>query len=72
MSGRDCKAWYHSRTLWLNVLAAGLMALEATWGVVQPHLPVNFWTAMSVSLPVINAMLRVVTSQALVLRKDAP
>lgn len=63
------KPWWHSRVLWLNVAAAGLMALEAGWGVLQPHLPVNFWVGMSVGLPIINAMLRVVTTYRLTLGK---
>lgn len=61
----SCKPWWKSRVLWLNVLAAGLVALEETTGVLQPLLPVNFYAALAVGLPVANAMLRVVTSQVL-------
>lgn len=57
------KPWWQSRTLWLNAGAAGLVALEAGWGLLQPIIPVNFYTLMAVMLPVANAMLRVVTSQ---------
>lgn len=60
-----CKHWWHSRTIWINVLAAGLLALEATTGMLQPLLPVNLYTAIAVGLPVINAMLRVLTTQAI-------
>lgn len=60
-----CKPWWHSRTIWLNVIAAGLVALEASTGLLQPLLPVNLYTAIAVGLPVINAMLRIVTSQAI-------
>lgn len=66
------KPWWHSRTLWLNIAAAGLMALEGVWGVLQPMLPFNFWTGMSVALPVLNAMLRVLTSTALAMRSARP
>lgn len=62
------KPWHHSRMLWLNVIAAGLVALEATTGLLQPHLPVNFYLVMSIGLPVLNAMLRVITTQAIMLR----
>lgn len=65
------KWWYRSRTLLINAFAAGLVALEAATGMLQPHLPVNFYLAMSVGLPVINAMLRVITTQALMLRATA-
>jgi hypothetical protein len=59
----NAKRWYASRTLWLNAAAAGMVALEAGWGLLQPMLPVNFYTALGVVLPVANAVLRVLTSQ---------
>jgi hypothetical protein len=59
------KAWWKSRTLQVNMLAAGLVALEAGTGALQPHLPVDFYTALAVALPIVNAMLRVVTTQSL-------
>jgi hypothetical protein len=64
------KPWWTSRMLQVNALAAGLVALEAGTGLLQPVLPVNFYTAVAVALPVINAVLRVVTTQALT-RKGA-
>jgi len=60
----DCKHWSRSRTLWVNAIAAGLVALEAGTGLLQPHLPVSLYTAVAVGLPVINAVLRVMTHQA--------
>lgn len=59
------KRWYASRTLWLNAITAGLVALEAGMGLLQPHLPVNFYAIVAIGLPVLNAMLRVVTTQGL-------
>jgi hypothetical protein len=59
------KPWWQSKTLIVNAIAAGLVTLEAGTGLLQPHLPVNLYTAIAVALPIINAMLRVVTSQAL-------
>jgi hypothetical protein len=59
----ECKHWCHSRTLWVNAAAAGLVALEASTGLLQPHLPVNLYTAVAVALPMINAVLRVITTQ---------
>jgi hypothetical protein len=67
MSSRK-KLWWKSRTLQINVAAAGLMALEASTGLLQPLLPVNLYTAIAVALPVVNAMLRVITTQALSVR----
>ena len=63
------KPWYRSRMLWVNGVAAALVALEANTGLLQPILPVNFYAALAVALPVVNALLRVVTSQALCRRR---
>lgn len=60
----NCKHWCRSKTLWINAIAAGLVALEAGTGLLQPHLPVNFYTCVAVGLPVLNGVLRVLTSQA--------
>lgn len=59
------KCWWRSRTLWVNALAAGLLALEASTGLLQPLVPVNLYSAIAVALPVVNAVLRVVTTQGL-------
>lgn len=61
------KPWWASKVLWVNAIAAGLIALEASMGVMQPYLPVNFYLMMAVVLPVVNAMLRVITVKALVM-----
>lgn len=57
------KRWYASKTLWLNAVIAGMVALEASWGLVQPLLSVNFHSAIAVVLPVLNAVLRVLGSK---------
>lgn len=59
----ECKCWWKSKTIILNAVAAGLVALEAGTGMLQPYLPANFYTIMAVGLPVLNAILRVVTTQ---------
>lgn len=65
------KPWWKSRTLWLNAAAGALVALEANTGLLQPLLPVNLYTALAVGLPVLNAALRILTSQGVSLRGDA-
>jgi len=62
------KPWYLSKTLIVNALAAGLMAFEAVTGLLQPHLPANLYVLLAVGLPVINAVLRVVTTQGVELK----
>jgi hypothetical protein len=64
MAQEEIKPWYLSKTLWVNALCAGLIALEAASGLLQPHLPANFYLIMAVALPIINAVLRVITTQA--------
>jgi hypothetical protein len=63
------KAWYLSKTLWVNALVAALVALEAGTGLLQPFLPPHFYTIVAVALPIINAVLRIVTTQGLSLGK---
>ena len=64
----DCKCWRQSKTLWINAAAAALIALEASTGLLQPRLPIDLYTALAVALPIINAILRVITTQGLTLR----
>lgn len=56
------KVWWKSKTLWVNAIAAMLVALEAGTGVLQPMLPVNLYTVLAVGLPIVNALLRVITA----------
>ena len=60
------KPWYKSRTLIVNAAVAALAAFELVSGLLQPFLPVNVFTAVAVGLPVINAVLRVITTQGVV------
>lgn len=57
------KPWYKSRTLRFNAFCAALAAFEGVSGLLQPHLPINLYTALSIALPIGNAVLRVITTQ---------
>ena len=59
------KPWYKSKTILFNAFMAALVSLEAVSGLLQPLLPVNVYTAIAVSLPVVNAILRVITTQGI-------
>jgi hypothetical protein len=59
------KPWWQSKTLWVNTVVAALAALEMSTGLLQPFMPANFYTLIAVGLPVVNAILRVVTTQGL-------
>ena len=60
---KTAKPWWHSKTLWLNATVAALAAFEASTGVLQPLVPVNIYAALAVVLPVVNAVLRILTTQ---------
>lgn len=57
------KPWYKSKTILVNAAVAGLVALEASTGVLKGVVADNFYTVIAVALPVINAMLRIITTQ---------
>lgn len=61
------KNWYQSKTLWFNAIVAGLVAIEGSTGVLQPYLPANFYSIITFALPVVNAALRIVTTQGIIL-----
>lgn len=59
------KPWYHSKVLWFNLLAAGLIALESQFAMLQPYLPGSVYAWVATALTVGNAVLRVVTAAPL-------
>jgi hypothetical protein len=66
------KPWYKSKIILVNAVAAALAALEASTGVLRPALGEGtFYMLIAVGLPVINAVLRTVTTQPLG-KPDAP
>jgi hypothetical protein len=65
----DVKHWYQSRTLWVNffyILAAALVDTQPVLPLLQGMLPAKVHTYMLFSLPIVNAILRVITSRGLV------
>ena len=59
------KPWWKSKTLWVNIVVAVLASLEATTGLLQPYLPQHWYVVVAVGLPIINVVLRIVTTQGL-------
>lgn len=66
------KPWWKSRTLWLNAAVLALAGAETQLNVLQPLLPVNVYALVAFGLPVLNAVLRFVTTQAVQLRGQPP
>lgn len=61
------KPWWCSRTLWFNLVVAGLAAAEGTFAVLQPLLPGMVFQVLTFTLVVGNALLRAITSKGLTL-----
>lgn len=59
------KPWYRSKTLWFNTIVAMLIALESTLHVIQPYVPGNIYAYGMLFLVMVNAGLRIVTSQGI-------
>ena len=63
------KKWFsrviRSKTLWFNAIVAALAALEGAFSLLQPFVPGNVFAWLTITLTVGNAILRVLTTQAL-------
>jgi hypothetical protein len=59
------KPWWKSKTLWVNITIAVLVSLEATTGLLQPYLPEHWYVVVAVGLPIVNVVLRVITTEGL-------
>lgn len=60
------KPWWQSKTIWLNLISALLIALELKFDLLQPLLPSNVYAWLAVAITVANGVLRVVTSSPIV------
>lgn len=59
------KKWYRSKTIIFNAAVAALAALESVTGVFEPFIGHTFYAALCVLLPVGNAVLRIISSEAI-------
>lgn len=57
------KPWWKSRTIWLNAIVLGLAAAEANLRLLEPMLEVDVYRLLAFALPVLNAMMRLVTTE---------
>ena len=56
------KPWYMSKTIWFNLLMAGLVALESGLSQLSALVPANWYAIIAIILPVGNAMLRIIST----------
>ena len=60
---RKGKAWWKSKTLWLNAVLAAGTVIEANLGTIQALLGPTYYLAIIGATAGLNAALRFVTSQ---------
>ena len=71
-SAPAAKPWWHSRTLWFNLIIAVLAAAEAGLDLLKAMLPFNAFALLAFVLALGNAGLRVITVAALTTSTPAP
>lgn len=59
------KKWYKSKTLLMNIGILALTLVETQFSILQPMLPVNVYAMIAFGLPIVNGVLRVITSATL-------
>ena len=65
MTNNDKKPWYHSKTIWLNVIAAIVIIAQMGFGfVIDPE-------AQAAIIIVINLILRAATGKGLTLKNPS-
>jgi hypothetical protein len=68
----SAKPWWKSKIILFNLASVVLAAAEASFGLLQPQVPVNVYAVIAFAMAVVNAGLRFVTSQAVALRSPKP
>jgi hypothetical protein len=63
------KQWYKSKTLWFNLIIAGLAALEASFSFLQPIIPETYYGILITILTIGNALLRVISTKTLIFKE---
>lgn len=54
-----------SKTMWLSAIGSGLVALESSFGLLQPFVPGNVYAWIAVGLSVGGAIIRPFTTKPL-------
>jgi hypothetical protein len=67
--GTKLKPWYKSKTIWFNIIVAGLTALEASFSMLQPNIPVSVYGVLLTVLTVGNAALRIISTSTITFKE---
>jgi hypothetical protein len=60
------KKWYRSRTLWFNIFMTSLIALESSLGQLTAIIPAPWYGILATGLAIGNAVLRVISTTAII------
>jgi hypothetical protein len=63
------KKWYKSKTLWFNLIVAGLAALETSFHFLQPVIPEIYYGVLITVLTIGNAILRIISTQTIIFKE---
>jgi hypothetical protein len=63
------KAWWKSKTIWLNTAAGGVAFLATSWDAISAHLPTWAGPTFGAVLAAANVGLRFVTSDPITLKQ---
>lgn len=66
------KPWWRSKTMRVNLIVTALLLAEANLQLVQPIVPVNLYAVAAFGLPIINMLLRAITTSGISLRSLKP
>lgn len=68
----NAKAWWKSRTIWVNALMGALALAESQLQMLQPLVPFNVYGALAFGLPIVNLVLRTITTVPVASRDGEP
>ncbi len=69
----QCKAWYHSKTIWFNILTFGGAALDGLMGIshlMEPVLSPEVYPLVMLVIGGVNVALRAITSAPIGWKED--
>lgn len=58
------KPWWKSRTVWVNIIVGVLSVIETQVELLKPYVPAGWFVIVAIGLPVVNIVLRLVTTTA--------
>ena len=63
-SSGPTKQWWKSKTIWLHVISAAIIAVEMNFKLLQPHIGAEVFAYSTLAVNAIGASLRLITTKA--------